>query len=266
MKTKTTYTIQRLPLLPVLAAYSAGILLQVSVFQMYFRWTHLLMAAAALLLFLVLSFKVEKFTDRFLVLRFTLLCGIICYLGIINTASQEVRSDPQWLGHQEHQCTEFVIKLVDKPQSKARTVLLPASVSYGLREGEWLPLKGRVQVYVYKQDSMPQFRTGDQLVIPAKLVPLTHNNNPGAFNFAEKQQRSGIWFQAFLSTDEVSFLAAAERPSRLSALRERLLDQLDVYIEEPVTQSLTQATLLNEAAGMDAQMQQDMPIPVSAIL
>lgn len=257
MKTKTTYTIQRLPLLPVLAAYSAGILLQVSVFQMYFRWTHLLMAAAALLLFLVLSFKVEKFTDRFPVLRFTLLSGIIFYLGIINTASHEVRSDPQWLGHQEHQCTEFVIKLVDKPQPKARTVLLPASVSYGLREGEWLPLKGRVQVYVYKQDSMPQFRTGDQLVIPARLVPLTHNNNPGAFNFAEKQQRSGIWFQAFLSTDEVSFLAAAERPSRLSALRERLLDQLDVYIEEPVTQSLTQATLLNEAAGMDAQMQQD---------
>ena len=98
MQTKTTYNIQRLPLLPVLAAYSAGILLQVSVFQMHFRWTHLLMAAAALVLFLVLSFKVEKFTGRFPVLRFALLSAIICYLGIINTASQEVRSDPQWLG------------------------------------------------------------------------------------------------------------------------------------------------------------------------
>ena len=53
---------------------------------------------------------------------------------------------------------------------------------------------------------MPEYNTGDHLLIPAKLVPITHNNNPGAFDFAQKQQRAGVYFQAFLSQEQIAVL------------------------------------------------------------
>ncbi len=254
MKTKTTYNMQRLPLLPVLLAYTAGILLQIFLFQLVFRWTYLLIAGTGLLLILVLLFKAKGFA-QYSRLNLGMLLVLICFLGILNAAFNDVRSDARWLGRQPEQYTHLVLRLSAKPEEKVRTVLLPAELTSGLKEGRWVPLKGKIKVYVYKSDNMPDLIKGDRLLIPARLVPIVHNNNPGAFNFAQQQQRAGIYFQAFLSRDQLMVLPAAR--TQTTTLRARLLSQLDTYITEPVTRSLTRATLFNEADDMDAQMQQD---------
>lgn len=246
---------QRLPLLPVLLSYMAGILLQTFVLQLTFHWNYLLIAGAGLLLFLYLSYKSNLFT-RYAGFSFFLLLSLICFLGIQNTAFNDVRSDELWLGRHPGQYSQLLVKLTGKPQEKPRTVLLPVEVSSGFSSGGWTELKGKIQLYVYKSDQMPEYNLNDQMLIPAKLVPITHNNNPGAFNFAQKQQRAGIYFQAFLSQEELTVLPGQGKQSS-EPLRARLLRQLDTYIEEPVTRSLTRATLFNELSDMDAQMQQD---------
>lgn len=254
MKTKTTYNMQRLPLLPVLLAYIAGILLQTSLLQLDFRWTYLLIAGTGLLLILVLLFKAKRLA-QYSGLNLGMLLVLICFLGMLNTAFNDVRSDARWLGGQPDQYSHLVLRLSAKPEEKARTVLLPAEAILGLKAGRWVPLCGKIKVYVYKNDSMPDLIKGDRLLIPARLVPITHNNNPGAFNFAQQQQRNGIYFQVFLNWDQLTVLPVERKQT--ATLRARLLSQLDTYIREPVTRSLTRATLFNEADDMDVQMQQD---------
>ncbi len=255
MKTKTTYNWQQLPLLPVLLAYIAGILLQTYFFHWVFRWVYLLIAGTGLLLFLVMQYKASRFI-RHPIGNFSLLLSLVCFLGIFNTAFNDVRSDEKWLGIHPEQYSHFVLRLSAQPEEKARTILLPAEVTSGLKDGRWMPLKGKIKLYVYKSDRMPELAKDDRLLIPARLVPITHNNNPGAFNFAEQQQRNGIYYQVFLSRDQLTVLPLERRQSTAS-LRTHLLSQLDTYIREPVTRSLTRATLFNEADDMDAQMQQD---------
>lgn len=246
---------QRLPLLPVLLSYMAGILLQTFVLQLTFHWNYLLIAGTGLLLFLLISYKSNLFT-RYSGLSFSLLLSLICFLGVQNTAFNDVRSDERWLGKHTGSYSHFLVKLTAKPQEKPRTVLLPVAVSAGFSNGDWTDLKGKIQLYVYKSDQMPEYNIGDHLLIPAKLIPITHNNNPGAFNFAQKQQRAGVYFQAFLSQEQIAVLPGQVKQSS-EPLRARLLRQLDTYIEEPVTRSLTRATLFNELSDMDAQVQQD---------
>jgi hypothetical protein len=196
MKTKTTYNMQRLPLLPVLLAYIAGILLQTFLFQLDFRWTYLLIAGTGLLLILVLLFKAKRLA-QYSRLNLGMLLVLICFLGTLNTAFNDVRSDARWLGRQPDQYSHLMLRLIAKPEEKARTVLLPAEAISGLKAGRWTSLSGKIKVYVYKNDRMPDLIKGDRLLIPARLVPITHNNNPGAFNFARQQQRNGIYFQVF---------------------------------------------------------------------
>ncbi|RYD96917.1 MAG: ComEC family competence protein [Sphingobacteriales bacterium] len=255
MKTKTTYNLQRLPLLPVLLAYIAGILLQTYLFQPDFRWTSVLVTGAGLLLFLVLVLKANRFT-KYPGLNLSILLSLICCLGIQYTAFNDVRTDEQWLGKHPEQYTHFVVRLSAKPEEKARTVLLPVTVHAGFKAGNWSDLKGKIKLYVYKSDTMPELMKGDCLLIPARLVPVTHNNNPGAFNFAQQQKRAGVYFQVFLSQDQLTVLPV-ERKYTTTPLNARLLSQLDTYIQEPVTRSLTRATLFNEVTDMDPQMQQD---------
>lgn len=255
MKTKTTYNGQRLPLLPVLMSYITGILLQTFVFHWAFRWTCLLIAGSALLLFLVIQYKTNRFT-KYPGINLSLLLSLVCFLGMLNTAFNDVRSEEQWFGKHPDQYSHFVVQLSARPEAKARTILLPAEVTSGLKADRWTPLKGKLKLYVYKSDRMPELIKGDRLLIPSRLVPITHNNNPGAFNFAQQQQRAGIYFQSFLSQDQLIVLPGL-RKQTTGSLRARLLSQLDTYIREPVTRSLTRATLFNEADDMDAQMQQD---------
>jgi len=255
MKTKTTYNGQRLPLLPVLMSYITGILLQTFVFHWAFRWTCLLIAGSTLLLFLVFQYKANRFT-KYPGINLGLLLSLVSFLGMLNTAFNDVRSEKQWFGKHPDQYSHFVVQLSARPEEKARTVLLPAEVTSGLKADRWTSLKGKVKLYVYKSDRMPELIKGDRLLIPSRLVPITHNNNPGAFNFAEQQQRAGIYFQSFLSQDQLIVLPGVKKQTT-GSLRARLLSQLDTYIREPVTRSLTRATLFNEADDMDAQMQQD---------
>lgn len=246
---------QRLPLLPVLLVYMAGILLQTFVVQLRFHWSYLLIAASGLLLFLIFLYKPGRFT-RYPVFSFSFLLLLVCFLGIQNTAFHDVRSDARWLGRHAGQYTHLLVRLTAKPQEKPRTLLLPVAAVAGFQNGARAVVKGKIQLYVYKSQHMPEYNIGDYLLIPATLVPITHNNNPGAFNFAQQQQRAGICFQAFFNRDQVSVLPIGEKQAA-EPLREHLLAQLDTYIKEPVTRSLTRATLFNELSDMDAQMQQD---------
>ncbi len=246
------FTLHRFPLLPVLLAYILGVLLQTFLLQFVSitpLW--LLLFCCTILILLISRLRLfSKWLPALLLL-------VIVLLGSTLTATFDVRNDTKWFGHQHNHYEAFVIKIDENPKEKVRTVLLPSTVQFGLKDGLWHELKGKLQVYVYKNEALPHFKQGEQYIIPEALVPMTHNNNPGSFDFAKKQNREGLYYQCFLSHKQLMFSKSAKEPSWINKTRTHLLHQLDTFIKDPVTRSLTQATLLNEADNMDAQMQKD---------
>lgn len=250
------FNFHRFPLMPVLLVYIVGVLFQVFVLQI--SNANLLLILFAIYTLLLLFFAKFSGENKWgsMLLRSFLWLGVFG-LGIMLTALHDVRNQSKWYGHESNQYEAYSVKIVESPKEKARTFLLPVEVQYGMKDDKWQQLNGRLQVYVYKSEALPNFQIGQQWLIPANVVAIKHNNNPGSFNFAEKQQKKGLYFQCFLNHQQLMLVQDSRHVSWISNTRAHLLHQLDTFITDPITRSLTQATLLNEADNMDAQMQKD---------
>lgn len=246
----------RVPLLPVLLAYVAGVLVQVYFLQtgdlqvLWLSLSGLCLLLLPLSLFIGTNLVLAKCVQALLLFASLL-------LGVTLTATFDIRNNDEWFGKTPERYESFIVEITESPKEKARTVLLPAKVKFGLRNGKWSPLCGQLPVYVYQHHALPHFQIGQRIIIPADVVPLRHNNNPGSFDLARKQQREGRYFQSFVSHSRISVIENGRSSSWLRRTRAHLLAQLDTYIHDPAARSIASATLLNEAGDMDPQMRKD---------
>lgn len=248
------HSVKRVPMLYLLLILCTGIIIEDAFLRFYDRstWIICLSSCLALLCSLLIIEKIRF--RRFVATRIIALLTILI-LGMSLTAFQNIKSDPRWFGHRPGAYTALCIEVREEPVLKPKTVLLTVNVLSGLKEGCWKPLSGSLQLYVYRNgDSMP-FKTGERYIIPNKLLLMKHNNNPYSFDFVQKRQREGFYYQSFLSREALLACGNAVPKGGLSLLRQSLLDQLDLYIPEKTTCALTKATLLNETADLDAFMQ-----------
>jgi competence protein ComEC len=252
----TAFNFRQWPLLPFLLLYIIGILCYV-----YHWYTPSLLVKWWLpaLFFLVIGLILLKLfpgtRSKSVSMGFFALATIL--LGFGRTAQVDVRNNSRWFGHSADAAVCIIVQLKENPKEKARTVLLNAQVKFALLDSVWQKAEGELLVYVYKNENMPQFKAGEQWIIPAALVLIQHNNNPGSFDFAAKQKREGLYYQTFLDYRKMQLYSKSSGLDFIENLRASLLFQLDTFITHPTTKSLTQATLLNEADNLDPQMQQD---------
>lgn len=249
----TYFSLRRMPMLGLLAAYILGLLLQV---HLWSSLSPVWLVLVSLLLFAATMFfsRPAYFTVFNLPIAHTMLMLAMVVLGMSSAASGNPTNDARWYGHFIHQAEAFVVRLLENPSEKARTFLLPVSVERAYVEGRWQPMHGRVQLYVYKQKLHTDYTQGQTLVVANKLQAISHNNNPGSFDFAAKLRREGIYHQAFLAPGDISVLQSRPSPGIIPDLRALLLHQLDTFIPDSKTRALTMATLLNEDEHLDKQM------------
>ncbi|RQO31489.1 hypothetical protein DBR32_05900 [Taibaiella sp. KBW10] len=246
-------TPKKVPLLYLLIALIAGILIEDNLLQVYSRaFWYLLLSSCLLLLLLLLV--LEKYKQRSFQLTKIMAFVSIIFLGMGLTAFQDVRSAPDWLGHQPEKYSAFHVKIIEEPAIKAKTVLLKVQVLSGLRDSMWQPLSGKSLVYVYRNSTAIPYTVGQEYIIPNELKDMQHNQNPFAFNFVQKQQREGFYHHTFLTPDALCPAGGMTEKGYLSVLRQSCLRYMDRYIPEQTTQALCKATLFNEKADMDAFM------------
>lgn len=252
----TSFNFRQWPLLPFLLLYIVGILcydnqlLLGSFLNSWWIVAVILLATGLILLKIFSSYRLRHFA--IIIFGFATIL-----LGFGRSAQVDVRNEANWFGQVADTADYLLVTITEAPREKARTLLLQSEVNDAHIDNSWQRTKGKLLVYVYKNENLPQFRTGSQWIIPAQLVPITHNNNPGSFDFAAKQKREGYYFQTFLDAEKMQLYRNASGMDRLERLRSLLLFQLETYIIDPKTRALTQATLLNEAEQLDPQMQQD---------
>lgn len=250
MELPDRFSSYKIPLLPVLATYVLGILLEVLVFQ-FLKVSLLWVSVCALLALLLLVLRRRSLVQKYPRVPQALFLSVFVFLGIAMTAQQDVRHSKDWIGYHLNQYSALSVSLSEIPKEKEKTVLLPAKINYGFKDGVWHPLSGKLLVYVYKSDNLPVFAEGQSWIIPAELIPLQHGNNPGSVNFTLKKQREGVYHQLFISVDDMTKMKTSSSSSWLGELRQHLLSQLDTFITDPQTRALSKATLLNESQDLD---------------
>ncbi|HTO17107.1 MAG TPA: ComEC/Rec2 family competence protein [Edaphocola sp.] len=249
--------LHKIPILPFFVCYVLGIITQVSLLQSYklqqYWWFVIFGLVILIFIFWFLNRKIalaSKFTLGIEYFTFFL-------LGIFLTRQNDIRNNKFWLGNFIENGSAFLIEGIADSEIKPKTIYFPAKCYAVLIDGQWQRCKSETKVYVYKNDSLNHFNVGERWIVTAKPVPIRHNNNPGSFNYAQKLQRDGIYYQFFVGHQQLYALKSKAKEKRINSLRKQLLLQLDTYISEPVTRALTQATLLNESGDMDAKMRAD---------
>lgn len=235
-----------LPAIPILACYIAGILLYTISPPLQQEWAY----AATLTLLataFIISFYKATTTLAYPFRTFFLLSGC-CGLGYLSAAQQDSWQDSSFIGHHLNHAESIRVQLEDNPAEKQKTYLLPGKIT-GYYQGDSLyPASGKVNVYIYRHDSIPFLLSGHTIILPQRLVRIQHSGNPYTFNFERYAAYQQLYFQGFYSYNDILRTDRNETGTLLQDLRAHLIHLLQLYIRDPTTRSVALAMLLNERA------------------
>lgn len=163
-----------------------------------------LSALGLLLLFRFLSLA-KQYRLRWITgLLFNLL--LIC-LGASRTLLQDLRHQPNWIGHHLQQHNSLLVTLQETPLIKTNSYKAKATVERIHTQKGWLPVQGNLLLYFGKNNLPPGITYGSQLLIQKNLQAITNSGNPGAFDYRLYCAFQDIHHQVFLQAGEYRLLA-----------------------------------------------------------
>jgi len=215
-----------------------------------------LAALGLLLLFRFLSLATQYRLRWFTGLLFNLL--LIC-LGASRTWLQDIRHQPNWIGHQLQQTTGILVTLQETPVTKANSFKTLAKAEWTHTPKGWLPVQGNLLLYFGKNNLPPGITYGSQLLIQKTLQPITNSGNPGAFDYRQYCAFQNIYHQVFLQDGEYRLLATKGLSSFANALirtQTALLTILRKWIPGKKEQGVAEALLIGYREDLDKDLVQ----------
>ncbi len=214
---------------------------------------------AALLLLLLFRFLslAKQYQLRWVTgLLFNLL--LICF-GASRTWLQDIRHQPNWIGHQLKKNNSILVTLQETPLVKTNSYKALAKANWIYTPRGWKPVKGNILLY-FRKDSMPPALTyGSQLLLQKNLQLITNSGNPGAFDYRLYCAFQGIHHQVFLKNGEYRLLAAKGLSSFHTALiraQTGLLEILRKWIPGKKEQGVAEALLIGYREDLDKDLVQ----------
>src|SRR5690349_20515466 len=156
----------------------------------------------------VLSFFFIPFFDRY---KFIFVSGIAATslflsIGALLAWHKDIRNSPIWLGNLYKEKDGVVVTLDELLVEKTRSFKANASASYLFRDGESIPVKGKLIVYFKKDLALPLLAYGSRIIFKRALQEIKSSGNPGGFNYKRYALFQGITHQVFLKQDEFVLL------------------------------------------------------------
>ncbi len=251
----TTSLIRQYPFLLLLTALASGILTPTLLPKVNIAdWLFFTCCSGAIATWLHL---LRNITVRLQVLRTLAIAFSFMGLGATLSCLQDVRNHRSWYGHQLQQAEALIVAIDEAPQLKEKTILLPVRVKSIKVAHRWVQATGALQLYVYRKEGMPAYRSGQTLMIPPDLVPIRSSHNPFAFDYAVYAARQGLYHQAFLPATVIRMLnEVVSKTKPLTGFRNTLQQCIAANIKDSTTRSLIEATVLNERASLDDELWQ----------
>lgn len=171
---------------------------------------------------------------------------LLCYFN-------DIRNDERWFASKKSDA--YVARIQKLPEEKDKTWKLEVDVIKTI-EGE--VTKGKAFVYVYKNKIPLVFGQGDIIMLPDKWQEIKTSGNPFEFDYAAYCNRNNIYYQQFLSGDDIVLhhKALPDDISLVQRLHNYTLSQLDAYIHDDKVLGLMQAMLIGDEANLDSDLRQ----------
>lgn len=169
------------------------------------------------------------------------------FIGIAYTISyyKDIKTADNW--YNKHSFDYFESTIIDAPAITPKTIRYKISINAGFKAATKTKCKGIVLLYVYKSDSAATLNISDVILIPNKIKPIQHINNPNAFNYASYLAKQQIYHQAFLAHNEI-YKTNISSTNILQQLKQQLGSSIDKNVKDEDTKQLIKASLLNERA------------------
>lgn len=190
-------------------------------------------------------------------IRLISICLTVLFMGCSAGYFHDIRHDENWYGHHLQHAKAIKARIDAPPQPKARTVMLSLQIEKIFADGKWQTVKGAANLYVYKNDNMPEYRRNDGVIIPQQLTAISNPGNPGSFDYAGYAAHNNLFHQAFLSTGDILLIPGKDiAPHPLEPLRNNLIAAIRRNIRDSTTSALTEAMLLNERTMLNDELWQ----------
>lgn len=201
------------------------------------------------------SHHVRIVNDHLQLCRSLFIYICILLLSWLNAYYSDYRNREQWYGHQIENADGFIVKVSEQPEKKKKTILLPLKVEKSIAQQQQFFSEGKINLYLYLQDSLPYPNKGDILWIPNRLIKIKNNNNPYGFDYSKFLERKNIFHQAFMSIHEIKILKQKEKSlSRIELIKNNLSKSIDKNIYDVNTKSIVFAMLLNDRTLLDNEL------------
>lgn len=215
-----------------------------------------LVALGLLLLFRFLSLATQYQLRWITGLVFNLL--LIC-LGVSRTYLQDLRHQPNWIGHQLQQTTGILVTLQETPLTKVNSYKALAKAEWIQTQKGWLRVQGNLLLYFRKNKLPPDITYGSQLLVQKTLQPIPNSGNPGAFDYRQYCAFQGIHHQVFLQEGEYRLLATKGLSfftNTLIRTQTALLTILRKWIPGKKEQGVAEALLIGYREDLDKDLVQ----------
>jgi competence protein ComEC len=191
----------------------------------------------------------------FLRLAFLHLCFF--FIGWTVCFSNDIRNRPEWFGFELEQAEAFAVKVLEEPSERPATWRLKVAVEKTYCGADVHKTQGTAFVYLYKNGYNGSIHSGDVLVLPNRWTGIKNSGNPYEFNYERFSARNNLFYQQFLSVDDIRILSHAKRRSDVVGDIHRWgMNTLALYIRDSATLGLMQAMLLGDEVNFDPEMRQ----------
>ena len=257
MPSSSHYFLKRAPFIRLLLALIIGIVLQ---------WHCQVPLTSWLILFAVSSLAILAFFYFLLFKRFYLgaLNGLFIMipfvsLGAILVFNDDIRNHQNWIGHQYREQDAVIVTIEEPLAEKTKSFKAEATISYLIKSGNAVPVKGKTIIYFQKDSSTSRLKYGSQIIFKKSLQEIKNSGNPGGFDYRRYSLFHGITHQVYLKAGEFVILNETNKQKWkefIYASRENVLDILRSNIKGDKELGLAEALLIGYKDDLDKTLVQ----------
>lgn len=246
---------QQAPLLRLLPAFIAGILLQ-SIYPAPSSWLWAT-ALPALIAWKLLQTGSIRFQYRFKPIAGAVFFLLFAIAGAIVYQSNDLTAKKQWIGNHYRNEEAILATLTTGLKEKANSFQSILSIEGLIDKNTITTVEGKAILYIRKDSTPLPLNYGDRLIFFKPLQPIAEAANPGSLDYKRYNEKKEIYYQVFLENYEYRIVSSLEKTSitrLLQQLATAITGLLKTYIPNARAFGLAEALLLGSKQDLDYEL------------
>ena len=213
-------------------------------------------------------------------------CGILQFLffGLLNTAQKfaanwlsglavhflfiglgatisyvdDIENHSHWLANDYHTDSKIIAIIQEPLIEKAKSFKTIARAEFMIdRVPQWV--EGNIILYFKKESELPPLHYGSTILIHSPLQLIGNTDNPGGFNYQQYCHFQDIYYQAYLTSNDIQLLSTEKKfflKNILLQARAKVLAVLRKNISDTSAISIAEALLIGYRDDLDKDLVQ----------